>query len=728
MSDKEKKDLKEKYKFRPSARLIHTIGDQIIKDSYGAIVELVKNSFDADAKHVELKFLEMNDSGKARIIVKDDGHGMSFSTVTEKWMIPATDDKAERRTSPSGRNLQGRKGIGRFAVAILGDRFSMETTDEKGNTTSVAIDWRIFNDNEYLDKIEIPIETKYTKNTFGTELIIEPANKANDWKESTYRALMVELRKLVSPIKTGKSKNSDFEITVEFRNTGEKSYDNLKEKVEPFPLIDLFDYRLHGRVDEKGSVTLTYENQAEKNIPSEEISFKVSLDRGKYCGPINLDFRVFDRDAEAIDNLINRGLKDPRTGDRMGKVEARHLLDENCGISVYRGDFRIRPYGDAGYDWLELDKARVQNPSMKIGVDQIIGIVNISGEEESHLIEKSARDGLKESESYFGLTDILGKCLNQLEQRRFEFRRKTGRGRKSVKIEKELDALFDFQKLKKTVEGELKKSKVPEAVLGKIESIIIKSEKEKATALSDIKDTVAIYQGQVTVGKIIIVIMHEGRKPLKYLKEQSPRIVQWINDLKAEYNTELLDKIINRLDDTGKESILLIDLFNRLDPLAVKKRGEKKIVNMHTVVERVRELFNNELKDRSIEFINNLDKGLTANGWEQDFYITMTNLVDNSLYWLTHSKKDKARQIVVTSGKSGSFIWIDYRDSGPGIERKNIESNIIFEPGFSTKPEGTGLGLAISGEAIERNNGKLKAIYDEDGAYFRIELPEGVKK
>ena len=579
-----------------------------------------------------------------------------------------------------------------------------------------------------MDKIEIPIETKYTKNTFGTELIIEPANKANDWKESTYRALMVELRKLVSPIKTGKSKNSDFEITVEFRNTGEKSYDNLKEKVEPFPLIDLFDYRLHGRVDEKGSVTLTYENQAEKNIPSEEISFKVSLDRGKYCGPINLDFRVFDRDAEAIDNLINRGLKDPRTGDRMGKVEARHLLDENCGISVYRGDFRIRPYGDAGYDWLELDKARVQNPSMKIGVDQIIGIVNISGEEESHLIEKSARDGLKESESYFGLTDILGKCLNQLEQRRFEFRRKTGRGRKSVKIEKELDALFDFQKLKKTVEGELKKSKVPEAVLGKIESIIIKSEKEKATALSDIKDTVAIYQGQVTVGKIIIVIMHEGRKPLKYLKEQSPRIVQWINDLKAEYNTELLDKIINRLDDTGKESILLIDLFNRLDPLAVKKRGEKKIVNMHTVVERVRELFNNELKDRSIEFINNLDKGLTANGWEQDFYITMTNLVDNSLYWLTHSKKDKARQIVVTSGKSGSFIWIDYRDSGPGIERKNIESNIIFEPGFSTKPEGTGLGLAISGEAIERNNGKLKAIYDEDGAYFRIELPEGVKK
>ena len=493
-------------------------------------------------------------------------------------------------------------------------------------------------------------------------------------------------------------------------------------------MIDLFDYRLHGRVDEKGSVTLTYENQAEKNIPSEEISFKVSLDRGKYCGPINLDFRVFDRDAEAIDNLINRGLKDPRTGDRMGKVEARHLLDENCGISVYRGDFRIRPYGDAGYDWLELDKARVQNPSMKIGVDQIIGIVNISGEEESHLIEKSARDGLKESESYFGLTDILGKCLNQLEQRRFEFRRKTGRGRKSVKIEKELDALFDFQKLKKTVEGELKKSKVPEAVLGKIESIIIKSEKEKATALSDIKDTVAIYQGQVTVGKIIIVIMHEGRKPLKYLKEQSPRIVQWINDLKAEYNTELLDKIINRLDDTGKESILLIDLFNRLDPLAVKKRGEKKIVNMHTVVERVRELFNNELKDRSIEFINNLDKGLTANGWEQDFYITMTNLVDNSLYWLTHSKKDKARQIVVTSGKSGSFIWIDYRDSGPGIERKNIESNIIFEPGFSTKPEGTGLGLAISGEAIERNNGKLKAIYDEDGAYFRIELPEGVKK
>ncbi len=66
---------------------------------------------------------------------------------------------------------------------------------------------------------------------------------------------------------------------------------------------------------------------------------------------------------------------------------------------------------------------------------------------------------------------------------------------------------------------------------------------------------------EITLGKIIMVIMHEGRRPLKYLKEQSPRITRWIKELQEEYNTYLLDKIIDRLEDTKKESLLLIDLF-----------------------------------------------------------------------------------------------------------------------------------------------------------------------
>ena len=115
---------------------------------------------------------------------------------------------------------------------------------------------------------------------------------------------------------------------------------------------------------------------------------------------------------------------------------------------------------------------------------------------------------------------------------------------------------------------------------------------------------------------------------------------------------------------------------------------------------------------------------MTFLGWEQDFYIALTNLIDNSLYWLAVEDK-KEKQIVISSRHDRKTVIIDYRDNGPGIAEKYIENSLIFEPGFTTKHEGTGLGLAIAGEAIERNTGSLQAIYDPEGAYFRIELPSG---
>jgi len=713
--------MKGAYKFRPSARLIRTIGDDIIKDVYAAVIELIKNAYDADANNVELKFIDLANPEKAKIIIKDDGHGMDYKTVVNNWMVPATDDKLSRRKSPGGRYMQGRKGIGRFATSILGNTLLMKTTDELGITTTVLIDWSIFSAEKYLDEIELLVESRTSAQKSGTELIIEPKKKELEWTEKEMELLIRGLRKLVSPI----VKKENFRIGIEFKNTGIKNYDNMEMGIEPFPMLELFDYRLYGKIDEKGNVSMVYENQVEKNIPAEEIKFHITLENGKLCGPFELDFRIFDREADAIENLINRGLKDPDKGKYLGKNEARDLLNETCGVSIYRNGFRIRPHGEPGYDWLLLDKERIQNPSMRIGSNQIAGFITIADEGISHLEEKSSRDGLKENSHYAGLVEIAKKCLAQLEERRFDFRKKTGRGRKTVKIEQELNALFDFDTLRNSIKKELIKSNVSSPTLIKIENVIEKTEKQKVDTLEQIKDTVAMYQGQVTLGKIIMVIMHEGRKPLKYLKEQSPRIAGWIKELQEEYNTYLLEKIIDRLEDTKKESLLLIDLFNRLDPLAIKKRGRRKNINIYNVIKRTEKLFENELLEKEIKFINEVDREVTFWGWEQDFYIALTNLIDNSLYWLPTLENKKHKQIVISSQYEDKSAIIDYRDNGPGIAKKYIVDGLIFEPGFSTKPGGTGLGLAIAGETIERNKGTLRALYDSEGAYFRIELPSG---
>ena len=436
--------MKGVYKFRPSARLIRTIGDDIIKDVYAAVIELIKNAYDADANNVELKFIDLANPEKAKIIIKDDGHGMNYETVINNWMVPATGDKLTRRKSPGGRYMQGKKGIGRFATSILGNTLLMETTKKSGITTTVLVDWSIFRAEKYLDEIELLVESKTSGQKSGTELIIESGEKGLEWTKNEMEVLIKELRKLLSPI----MEKENFNIGIEFNNTDIENYDDMKKKIEPFPMLELFDYRLSGKIDGKGNVSLVYENQAERNIPPEKITFHTNLDKGKLCGPLELDFRVFDREVQAIEDIIKRGLKDPDTGKFLGKLEARRLLNELCGVGVYRSGFRIRPHGEPGYDWLLLDKERVQNPSLRIGSDQIAGFITIADEEISHLEEKSSRDGLKENSYYIGLVEIAKKCLAQLEERRFDFRKKTGRGRKMVKIEKEINALFDFDALK----------------------------------------------------------------------------------------------------------------------------------------------------------------------------------------------------------------------------------------------------------------------------------------
>ena len=130
--------MKEIRKFRPKARLISTIGSEIIKDNYATIIELVKNSYDADANRVDISFCFLNDNFVIKIC--DDGVGMSKETIFEKWLVPATDDKLLNKVSSKGRKVQGRKGIGRFSAGVLGDKLTMTSVHNKKESI-VNINW-----------------------------------------------------------------------------------------------------------------------------------------------------------------------------------------------------------------------------------------------------------------------------------------------------------------------------------------------------------------------------------------------------------------------------------------------------------------------------------------------------------------------------------------------------------------------------------------------------------
>ena len=712
------------YKIRPAGRHLLTIGRDLIQDSYAAIVELVKNAYDADSESVEIHFkatekpsenISDNPEKRIEITVRDYGHGMSQDTVINKCMVPSTSDKLERKKSPHGRIMQGRKGIGRYAASMLGSTLLLETVSEDSEKTTVLVNWHDFETSEYLDDVELLVETHPTDEQSGTALTIEGGEEYyREWNEKQFKDLNFELKKLISPVQNSMDKAAqDFQIHLKI--SGFSDVEDLEETIAPYPIFDLFDYKISGRINSNGKGTLTYALQKARNTVEEVISF--DLKDSTACGDLIFDIRVYDREKESIEQLIHRGLKDDH-GNYLGKLQARKILNESNGIGVYRNGFRIRPLGDPEFDWLKLNEQRIQNPSLKIGSNQVIGYVLIDSEEKSNLIEKSARDGLRDNNAYKQLQKITNEVIKELETRRFSYRRKAGLSKPALKVEKELNRIFSFDTLKQTVHKKLIAGGMNEKSVEEVIELISKEAEEKSQTVEEIRQAIATYQGQATLGKIMNVVLHEGRRPLNYFRNEVPRIDRFIKKYKETSDFEYIQQIESIAHNTVSNAKTFSDLFLRLDPLAMGKRPAKQQLSIENEISNCFAIFRQQMADKGIKF--KISGSAIIEAWKQDIAAIFTNLIENSIFWLSEKNTDIKEIMVNIITNENSLSYIDFRDTGPGIEPNLIEDNLIFEPQFSTKPGGTGIGLAIAGEAAERNGLKLTALESTAGAYFRL--------
>lgn len=706
------------YKIRPAGRHILTIGKDLIQDSYAAVVELVKNAYDADSKDVQIVFEAKNKLDGYSVTIVDHGHGMSRETVIEKWMVPSTSDKLSRKQSPSGRVMQGRKGVGRFAASILGADLLLETVTEQGEKTTILVEWDSFETAKYLDDVEILIETNNSLEPAGTKLTMTGGPEfLNEWNQKQFDKLRFELKKLTPAKTVDNEKNDDnFRIHLEIRDF--PNVEDISEKVEPYPIFDLFDYRIKGRISPDGTGSLVFSQQKARNSIEEIID--VNLGGQTDCGDLVFDIRVYDREKDAIESLIGRGLKD-EMGNYVGKLQARQLLNESNGIGVYRNGFRIRPLGDPDFDWLTLNERRVQNPSLRIGSNQVIGHVQIQSDELSGLVEKSARDGLRENTAYERLKEITQIVIADLEVRRFSYRQKARLSKPALKVESEIEQLFSIESLIKTVGLKLVESGIDSKTVDDVIGLIKIDAEDKNKVADEIRKTVAIYQGQATLGKIINVILHEGRRPLSYFRNQVPRIRKKTNAFQNEQSVANANELASIAEKIGINAEFFVDLFSRLDPLAAGKRSKRKPIVLTESIRDAILVFKNEMNEHNVIATVKGPDDYSFTGWEQDIVAIFTNLLDNSIYWMKETKSLTREIIILVEVDEGTLLHIDYSDTGPGIEQDLITSDVIFEPQFTTKTQGTGLGLAIAGEAATRNGLELKVFDSDNGAHFRLQ-------
>ena len=716
------------YKIRPAGRLLISIGRDLIRNVHSALLELVKNAYDADASWVKIQIGANQAKKSVKIVVIDDGHGMTMDTVINKWMVPATDDKKGRKRSPKGRIMQGRKGVGRFASAVLGNDLFLETINA-GFKSSVYLEWNRFERAQYLEDVDVLVESEKTDKEDGTQLTIEGGEPfLLQWDKKQFFDLRYELKKIISPIPvyamTGSDNdndvNSSFCIELTIEGFGKDLDTN--EKIAPFPLYDLYDYKISGFIKATGEGSLEYSAQKARNIQREQITWNANakpVPTG--CGDLYFDIRVYDREPSAIEALIGRGLKDER-GNFLGKNEAKDLLNRANGVGVYRNGFRISPLGDPDFDWLKLNEQRVQNPTMRIGSNQVIGCVQIQSEELSHLEEKSARDGLKENEAYLRLVEITKLVIKELEERRYKYRLQSELGRGGEKLETMIHKTFSFKDLGSEIVRQLPDEIVSRDELRQIVATAVeRKEKRIAEVAQKWSEQIAVYQGQATLGKIVNFVLHEGRKPLNYMRNQIPNFrtfhTQYIKTREEEW-FELLDPI---LEGTEESVDSFVAIFSRLDPLAARRRSMRKVVPIVDMIVSARRIFDALLKEKGITVDVSGAKTIKLSCWKQDIVAIFANLIDNSIFWMEEKCSAEKKISINVASLNGKLAYIDYRDTGPGIDRDNIDKGVIFDPGFSTKADGMGLGLAIAGEAAERNGLVLTALESNSGAYFRIQ-------
>lgn len=725
-------------RLRPRARIVRTIGDQLISGPEAALIELVKNSFDADSPFVRIAIVPPDDGrweGEDGLItVIDAGHGMSAVDLVEKWFEPATSDKMDRRISPRGRTMLGAKGVGRFATARLGRLLHLRTAHSTPGcgleVSEIDIDWMCFEQSKYLDEVEIDLSTRLgRRGEFpGVELQIKALR--DHWTRKQLEALVRELRRMVSPIGT---KERDFRIYLDLSGFTEGVHGfsgqalvsgafNLIEsdeavhrdpaEVQPLGMDRVFHYMVQGTFDAMGCFKGAFINQRGDakpqliEIPASELTAEETS-----CGKVNLRLNIYDREGDAIVELFERlGL------GSIGRLDARRMLDESIGIGIYRGGFRIRPYGDAETDWLELERMRIQNPSRKLGLNQVWGLVEILDEKSSGLAERSSREGLEHNGSFVRLKRLIADVLAHVELMRQEFRQNAGLSRKTSV---DTDDVRSNSKLRATSRAV---ASLPLIYREKVERAI----KQDSAALKTSIDQLETYQqslaSRAALGLVVAQVLHDGRRFLSDISTRSKRLVDGAPRLDEQSAFGMLfrgsfGKEAGSINQSAKH---LSKLFKSLDPVSGKKRGRPGTFGVRDVLSQCVALFGDAIADASVEVVYDLpDQIAPVVGYESDLMAAVLNIVDNAVHWLGISPT-RPRVLFFSVGQSKKYVRVSISNNGPLIDEKFHAR--IFSPGFSLKTEGSGIGLAIAREAIRGSKGDLAFDAEADQTTFVIEM------
>ncbi len=741
--------MSEKLTIRPYARLITMLGEQLIKNEVIALVELIKNSYDADATWVKVSFLDFNADFSlkptSKIIIEDDGCGMDENILRRHWLNPATPDKLKRKSENSqtqkGRILQGEKGIGRFSIFKLGKTIKITTRRQLQDEGKFFIngaedqehilnyDFSKYDDNFltengeqkdlYLEDLSVVLSsrdpseiikksitlgaTRRERKPFGT--IIEVTNLNSNWTPTKLERVQKEVGKL-QPIFLN-DESVDFGIWIYQDKTLFTGYESYKEKlIECLNSKSVFKIT-DGRFSTDGNMIsfMLNDTKHELSFSDSDINglnkFKKYFKTDSYkteCGDFTFEFYIFDLNVDS-ENISKYYL------DNLEKTMIREHR-----IYLYRDGIRVMPYGDPEDDWLRVDISRGTISAAEfLSNDQVVGCVYISQKDNPRLKDKTNREGLiEDGQALEDFINILQLILRYLRYKPFSQYLIEKKKKQEINRIKQGRPTEIIESAKKKFSGDEKAL----SFLSSFESAYVKEKRVYEDRINKTENLAA-------VGLSIETASHDVMLFIKKTLEQLDALIR------DSMSGEEIDKeeLQSRITLIRGNLSMVETQMKDIQLLFPSTKSRTKNINVRDIVDKVYRLYKRPFVESNISIdFQYTERPLIVRTTDAVLLQVLINLFDNALYWVKTVDCDRKITIYI----DGNEQRLIFSDNGPGVKDDDI--NYIFEAFYSGKgDEGRGLGLYIARQLLDRYDYSITlAEFSKDklqqGANFVLEF------
>lgn len=690
-------------KWRFDISTFRLIGRDLITDRVTALFELVKNCYDANAQNVNV-ILENIGVGKKNPIIRieDDGYGMSFDDIKNKWMVIGTSSKRSHPYSPEpyNRKCVGEKGIGRFAVDKLGDFVSIITKKKSEDKwLKVDIDWgayyREMNDKEEL-RLFTDMDNSYSfidaVNTeeSGTKLVISEIREP--WTKKEIEHLMREISKIVSPFA---NLNYPFKVKVLSPEFG-----IAQDAIRTLDDFNLATISLSIGVDTKSNLQQSLYYDKGKN------SFGYHLIPIKSFGGIKMNIYYFDDTARR----------------NYRKAFPNDAID---GFKVYRDGIIATPFAetnenpDLKRDILGIDKRLWRDMFSRISTREFLGTIEITTIGNPKIIDATNRQDFVDNEEYRELKKFIITQLNALQDYKVEMRQtkrddaEEGLKTASNDIDSLMLAFNDIvtqkPELKPTVEPLLKQVRKT----GKSVKTAINEQKK---ALEDFTRRENIYMSIMSLQQFAITITHAVRTTLNQIRDRVEFFYRYYPNPDEDeffilYAKEMYErfKVLNRVIN-----YMLSYSQSNINP---------EEVNLKKTFEEIVNDYDDVFLREGITLQTDFPDKLVLNTNRQFFRDILQNLIDNSV----KAMSDSIQKVLRCSYEvKNDILEIFVSDTGKGIPQEDREQVFALYYTTTEKQGGAGVGLYIVKTRVESLRGTVSVVnseFGEIGTTIKITIP-----